>query len=424
MEERIGFMAGSIDEVLNKLCKYVEGDQLLGEDLYSNHTDDKCRSLIQKWMKKEEVDWNKLYSDHQMKKISLPTYPFAKESYWIPESEDTNKEERESNLHPFVHMNISTLREQKFISRFSGKEIFLSDYVVNGKKMLPKVAYIEIACKAGEIAGEMKVKKVKNVMWHLPIEVQEKNLKKEVYVYLYPNEENVHYEVCTQQKKEDKILHSEGEIIYKSDIENEIEEQFIDLQEIKQRCTNTVDYNTCYKYFRNIRVEYGYAFQGIKDLHYNKTESLAYLELPSVLVKDFEQFVLHPSLMEGALQTLVGLNGMNTEERNLYLPVAVGEVEIIHPLAKQCFSYVTKSGQDSFVKKFNICIIDHTGKVLVKIKDLSMKKVENEVIDFKYSNQKVYECDYEKKLIEVLNRVKNKEISAKKGNELLEGIYE
>ncbi len=34
------------------------------------------------------MDWNKLYGETKPKRISLPTYPFARERYWVPEKEN------------------------------------------------------------------------------------------------------------------------------------------------------------------------------------------------------------------------------------------------------------------------------------------------------------------------------------------------
>src|SRR5262249_41838624 len=37
-----------------------------------------------------ELDWEQLYGEPKPRKISLPTYPFAREHYWIPKTRDVN----------------------------------------------------------------------------------------------------------------------------------------------------------------------------------------------------------------------------------------------------------------------------------------------------------------------------------------------
>src|SRR2546430_10668356 len=44
-----------------------------------------------------------------------------------------------------VQRNTSTLWEQQFSSTFHGNEFFLADHVISGQRILPGVAYLEMA---------------------------------------------------------------------------------------------------------------------------------------------------------------------------------------------------------------------------------------------------------------------------------------
>ena len=87
---------------------------------------------------------------------SLPTYPFAKERYWIENNATSlqNRQPLSAQLHPLLHRNTSTLSEQRFTSTFTGEEFFLMDHQVQGQKVLPGVAYLEMARAALTAAGE------------------------------------------------------------------------------------------------------------------------------------------------------------------------------------------------------------------------------------------------------------------------------
>ena len=84
---------------------------------------------------------------------------------------------------------------------------------------------------------------------------------------------------------------------------------------------------------------------------------------------------LHPSLVDGSLQAGMGANlGENAAE--MFVPFSIGEVEILHPLQADCFSYVTETveltrgkKEHSRVLKTDVLILDQTGKVLVKIRE-------------------------------------------------------
>jgi acyl transferase domain-containing protein len=48
----------------------------------------KFSRLLELWVRGLNFDWNKLYDDIKPRRVSLPTYPFAKERYWIDEVGD------------------------------------------------------------------------------------------------------------------------------------------------------------------------------------------------------------------------------------------------------------------------------------------------------------------------------------------------
>src|SRR5439155_8815948 len=99
-------------------------------------------------------------------RISLPTYPFAREPYWIPAStvgtvpcacpltrtcsasppeESRRHPTMLAALHPLVQRNTSTLWKQQFSSTFHGDEFFLADHVIFGQRIMPGVAHLEMA---------------------------------------------------------------------------------------------------------------------------------------------------------------------------------------------------------------------------------------------------------------------------------------
>ena len=103
MDERLSFIASSIDEIRIKLENYLNENFT---DVYcGNAKKDKSefsfegtagqayidfavknkelQSLAQLWVKNTSIDWNILYDNEKPNRISLPVYPFARESYWM-----------------------------------------------------------------------------------------------------------------------------------------------------------------------------------------------------------------------------------------------------------------------------------------------------------------------------------------------------
>ena len=108
MEERLGFIAGSIAELKAGLTAFIAGDALaagvyrgrgdrelagIGHLLNSDQdmaqtfaawiAKGKYAQLLELWVRGVDVDWENLYGDRKPRRISLPTYPFARQRFWI-----------------------------------------------------------------------------------------------------------------------------------------------------------------------------------------------------------------------------------------------------------------------------------------------------------------------------------------------------
>ncbi|OGB26462.1 MAG: hypothetical protein A3I66_23400, partial [Burkholderiales bacterium RIFCSPLOWO2_02_FULL_57_36] len=108
MEERLAVLADSIDALRARFIAYVAGEASI-DDLYRGQVkrnkealrelggDDDMGATIQAWVAKGKyakllglwvkglaVDWDVLYGQAKPLRMSLPTYPFASERYWVP----------------------------------------------------------------------------------------------------------------------------------------------------------------------------------------------------------------------------------------------------------------------------------------------------------------------------------------------------
>lgn len=153
MEERLGIIAVSVQDLLEKLYLFIEGqtnatnmyrgrankgilqtlrsDEDIQKTLENDWEPGVYTKLVELWVAGLKIDWNKLYSGKLPNRISLPTYPFAKERYWITDMKEEaitqkapTKTVDTAVLHPLVQTNTSDLTEQRFSSIFTGAEFF------------------------------------------------------------------------------------------------------------------------------------------------------------------------------------------------------------------------------------------------------------------------------------------------------------
>ncbi len=340
----------------------------------------KLKNIAELWLKGVNINWNRLYGDLTPHRISLPTYPFAKKRYWIDDwssqqSTINNQQSTIQRLHPLLHKNTSDLSVQRFSSIFTGQEFFLADHIVKGQRVLPGVAYIEMARAAGETADTRKIHKLRNIVWQQPLNVG--NTPQEVHISLYPEHDWVNYEVSALAMDNQRVVRSQGTLFYEDSEPVLAKSERVDIDAVKQRCTKNKSRTECYTTFERLGIQYGAGFQPIQDVVCHATEALSRLVLPSHLQDTFDHFVLHPVLMDGALQTIIGFPS-NT--RHLNLPFSVAEVEIFHPLKRITYAYVKSIGKN----RFDIAIVDESGVICVKFHNFALRELASSSQQFCY----------------------------------------
>ena len=310
-----------------------------------------CREAVSKWVEKRklgklgglwaqgvEVDWEVLYGERRPRRISLPTYPFARERYWIPEAEKIPEPKAlQGKLHALVHENTSHFTQQQFASRFQGNEFFFRDHWMHEAPVLPGVAYLEMARVAGELSANQTICQIKNVGWIKPINAG--NTPQEVVICLVRERNQIAFKVFTGDTR--STAHAEGFLVTGPGLAP----KRIDLEDIERRCNRRIlGKDECYRIFEGHGAHYGPSFQALKTISIGENELLARLALPPDLEQSAGDFLLHPSLLDGALQASIGL-GLHAGQSSttMGLPFALDELTIHRKLSHSMVAYVRYS---------------------------------------------------------------------------------
>ncbi|HML90575.1 MAG TPA: SDR family NAD(P)-dependent oxidoreductase, partial [Methylomusa anaerophila] len=364
-------------------------DGEINEQEYYN----KLIGLAESYTKGYNPNWKLIFHGQNPRRISLPTYPFAKERHWVPDidAKPTGRGDIAS-IHPLLHQNTSDLAEQRFASTFTGREFFLADHIVKGESILPGVAYLEMARAAVEqAAGALQAEKtrikLKNVVWARPIVVRDKPVR--VYIGLYPEEDRIAYEIYSQPDEAgtESIIHSQGIAVLNADQDVPT----LDLAALQTECGQTaLGSSQLYEAFKTIGLDYGPAHKGIEQLYIGKDQALARLTLPSSVANTQDQFVLHPSLMDAALQASVGLtlyagetllSGGNIPLK-LSLPFALGELEIFDNCTAVMWAHIRPSAGSvagERLQKLDIDLCNDQGHICVRLKAFTSRTLEGEL---------------------------------------------
>jgi len=301
----------------------------------------KLSKLLELWVNGLELDWKKLYGEVKPQRITLPTYPFAKERYWIDTAAGGHvaaESAAAAVLHPLLHSNTSDLSEHRYSSTFTGEEFFLTDHRVRTEgrtvqKLLPGVAYLEMARaavkQASPIQPESSILELHNTVWLKPVAVTS---PKQVFISLLATDnECVDYEIYSIEA-EQETLHCQGQAVFS----RHFAPARLDIEQLRRQMgQGRLEAADIYAICARMGLHYGPAHQGIATIHLGEKQLLAQLRLPAVVEAKQHEYVLHPSLMDSALQAAIGLVvDLNHVPTKPSVPFAVESVRIVSACTK------------------------------------------------------------------------------------------
>jgi acyl transferase domain-containing protein len=135
--------------------------------------------------------------------------------------------------------------------------------------------------------------------------------------------------------------------------------------------------------FANVGLHYGPAHQGIVAIYLGEKQLLAQLRLPPVVETRHERYVLHPSMMDSALQASIGLVvDSNHIPSKPSIPFLLESARIVSACAKEMVAwvrYAEGSQPEDKTIKLDIDLCDLQGVVCVQMRGFTSRGLESEV---------------------------------------------
>ena len=336
------FIVGPLEREANlrELCKlYVEGYRPNGACLFDN-----------------------------AQRVALPTYPFARERYWISSSPKPREIQKSAFLHPLVHRNSSTLEGQRFTSQLAADQFYLADHRVGEACVLPGVAYLEMIRAAAANSTEGTVLGLRSVLWSRPLVVGDDPV--EVQILLESQGADVRVEVTSGNTG--PVLLASAVVLVGEKGEESIAVDRVDIEAIRVRCAEKSRGDELYRLLEAKGLRLGGAFQGITMLCRSATEALATVRLPEACRREFESYELHPGLLDAVFQGVVFLmaNGDTIEP---HLPFALEEIAWTAPLPELMHVHIVAVGGADGISRFDVTAIDDDGCVRVRARDFAVR---------------------------------------------------
>jgi NAD(P)-dependent dehydrogenase (short-subunit alcohol dehydrogenase family)/acyl carrier protein len=349
----------------------------------------------QLWVAGVKIDWSEFYTDAQYQPVVLPNYAWQRQRYWI--SASTHKTAGEEVLHPLLGRQLSLAAHQTSAICFESQLTlnspeYLKDHCVFGTPVMPMAVFMEMALAAGSIYFESESFEIKEAFIQQALILQEGDIKNIQLFLVKDNSRNkdvndaadktqCEFEIFSstiddQTNKPAWILHASGIINEKKSDTDKVP---VDLKALQSRCITEVFPEVFYERLQNNGLGYGPMFQAIQQAWTSgKGESLGKLKLADELLSDWDDYHLHPVLLDASWQTTA--LALTVETNETYVPLNIGYMRFYQSPEPDMWCYAraaqdNESGQITLkIEKIQLFTTD--GQLVADVRNFLLKKID------------------------------------------------
>ena len=323
------------------------------------------------------VDWGSVDRDYPRRRVSLPTYPFQRQRYWI--KTDTLGIQRESGaaLHPLWEKKLQSplLKETVFETHFSSTyPSFIADHVIFEKLIVPGASHISMLLGVAGLSFGDQGCVLENIIFLQALIIQPAETRT-VQVLLTPESESSQHTVklisFVENSAENNAWteHVSGMILTEAH-----PPEPISLPVLQARCQQQMPGTAIYQTMQQHQFQLGADFRWVDSIWQGDDEILCRMKWPES-VENVEEYQLHPGLIDSGFQPF--FLTVSAEEDVTFVPFSVEKFAYYqHPdTAAQLWCHATfrkTPVKEQLLMDTRLC--DETGQVLAEAIGLEFRK--------------------------------------------------
>jgi len=388
---RMAFIVSDIEELIDRLKEFTENTGLIeitdvkaeykangreyeavqkkikkaiGELISENYDKEKENSgyLAEAYKAGFLFKADELYKGKEYIRMSMPKYRYDLEKFWYHPANKGHSRDVKA-IDTMITQSISANGRKEYETVLKKESFYIKDHDVNGAKIFPGAACIELARQAGKAAYDKIAEVYEHIIWQKPIKVEDDEYT--VYTQLVPLKDSFKFSIYSQNE-----LHCQGSVRFNSGGINK--DMRINIDEIKKKLPEELDRNEHYEYFVLRGMHHGESLKGVQKLYSGKNEALAYIKLPENIKDTKNDFELHPALLDSALQSVIGIKEAVSNDNNVtFLPFSIKRLTVYRGFEDSIYAYARQTG----THEFTVRITSTNGNIIADVESLVMRKM-------------------------------------------------
>ena len=375
-------------------------------------------SLGQWYVRGGAVDWVAFDREYPRHKVSLPTYPFQRQRYWVDRARLARRTAQDLSDHPLLgrRLRLSRSEDIYFESKIDLSSItWFTDHRVFDVAVFPATGYLAMVLAAAtDILSPSRQglpgssARDDNKQQELPVSIRDIAIEQAlilpeeetttVQLVLSPIDSGYRFEIFSLRTESGWRPHATGQLV-SDGIEEESDA--VDITRLQTQYPTEISvadhYRTCYEHGLN----YGPGFQAIKRLFRGEGVALGEIELPESLAREIDNYRLHPALFDAALQVI--LSATSNASNETYLPIAVKELRVYRHAGIRLWSFARVIDSDEKGFTADVSLFDEQGINIAEIGGFTAGRVSHEVLQrhFRKQSNDLYEIAWQARPLEV-----------------------
>jgi len=347
-----------------------------------------------------EIDWEAVYAGSGARRVSLPTYPFERKSFWL-DDEMLKPKTVTADLgpleHPLLGRRVATSSKvvvfENLIDKDSPK--FLADHRLIETVIFPGAGYTQMALEAGKYFIKNKKVKIDEIRFAQVMMLHD-GARKVMQIVATASGDGCTFEILSRNAGEQAdaawVLHAKGKIsphsvnapaIAMPALASQPERELVPLS----------------RYYDALKfITFGPSFRCIKRLWIGENgagqlESLGLVELPQHLYGEVDRYSFHPVLLDAAFQIIDGPRISQTGT----LPVGLRNFTVYDAVPNSFYVHAVRREQaDEEYSIGEITVFSEKGSVIARIEHYLQKEIADSVVARDQLADVLFDIDWQK----------------------------
>ncbi|MET9925946.1 MULTISPECIES: amino acid adenylation domain-containing protein [unclassified Streptomyces] len=329
---------------------------LSGQDIAAQGADSRLRTPAQQFLDGEAPDFAELFRDSRYRRVPLPGYPFERERYALPNRATADD---------------GPQRDEEVLT---GDEFYLREHQVQGAGIAPGAMYLQWAAAAVRRTASDAVR-LHDIVFLRPLSVS--GAPRALRVDLRADGDVTRFTVSsTESAGNEPVLHCQGEV----SATEPTAAQALDLPALLRNLRSTAfDPERFYAEWRDRGIAYGPTFQGVVAVHRSDNAVLAELRLPGTASGTTDGHVLHPALVDSAMQCMRLLDGDGDGDGGddrVGLVFSLKSAEVLAPGATTMWALIRRAEDARGADRIDIDLATDDGTVCLRLRGIAGRRTE------------------------------------------------